>query len=65
MLLGHQVCWYIPVIPALGWMRQEDLKFKFEASLGYIRPCIKNTKKAKASRIKIQVRNEQSFLPLR
>jgi hypothetical protein len=30
---GGQVWWYIPVIPTLGRLRQEDLKF--EASLGY------------------------------
>jgi hypothetical protein len=28
------VWWYILVIPALGWLRQETLEFK--ASLGYI-----------------------------
>jgi hypothetical protein len=35
--------WHTPVIPALGRLRQEDLKFK--ASLVYIvKPCLKNPK---------------------
>jgi hypothetical protein len=29
-----QVSWYMPVIPALGWLRQEHREF--EAGLGYI-----------------------------
>jgi hypothetical protein len=32
--LDHSVLWYTPVIPALGRLRQEDLKFK--VNLGYI-----------------------------
>jgi hypothetical protein len=35
--------WYIPIIPALRRLRQEDLKV--ETSLGYIvRPCLKKKK---------------------
>jgi hypothetical protein len=30
----NQVWWYLPVIPALGRLRQEDLQF--ETSLGYV-----------------------------
>jgi hypothetical protein len=30
------VWWCIPVILALGRLKQENLEFKFEASLGYI-----------------------------
>jgi predicted glycosyl hydrolase (DUF1957 family) len=33
--------WYIPVIPALGRLRQED--HQFEVNLGFtVRPCLKN-----------------------
>jgi hypothetical protein len=39
-----QVLWYMPVIPALWRLRQEDCEF--EDSLGYIvRPCLKIKKK--------------------
>jgi hypothetical protein len=35
--------WFMPVIPALGRMRQEDHKFK--VNLGYlVRPCLKSLK---------------------
>jgi hypothetical protein len=39
-------CWLMPVIPALGKLRQEDCKF--EVSLVYImRSCLKQTKTKK------------------
>jgi hypothetical protein len=41
---GLGVTWewlYTPVIPALGWLRQEDPEFK--ASLGHrVKTCLKN-----------------------
>jgi hypothetical protein len=47
--LSQSVVWHVPVIPALGRWRQEDLKF--EARLGYIRPCLnKKNKKRKKKR---------------
>jgi hypothetical protein len=34
---------YVPIIPVLGSLKQEDCKF--EVSLGYVvRPCLKQTK---------------------
>jgi hypothetical protein len=39
-----QVCWYMPIIPALGKLKQEDCKVK--ARLGYIvRPSLKKKKR--------------------
>jgi hypothetical protein len=36
--------WYMPIIPALGMLREEDLKF--QPSLGYtVRLCLKKKKK--------------------
>jgi hypothetical protein len=44
-----QVCWCLPVIPALRRLRQED--HEFLASLGYIaRLCLKNKNKKKKER---------------
>ena len=47
--------WLMPVIPALGRLRQED-RCEFETSLGYrselkasiARPCLKKTKKRRS-----------------
>jgi hypothetical protein len=46
--------WCTPVIPELGRLRQEDLKF--QASLGYKeRPCLKKKKKKKMADGVVQV----------
>ena len=45
----------MPVIPALGWWRGKDQRFKvhpqlhteFQASLGYMRLSLRNTNKTK------------------
>jgi hypothetical protein len=45
------VWWYIPVIPALGKLRQEDCKL--EASLYYkVRPCLKKKQREKKNHLK-------------
>jgi hypothetical protein len=36
-----QTWWYVPMIPALRWLRQEDCKL--EASI--VSPCLKNKQK--------------------
>jgi hypothetical protein len=42
---GEGVWWYMPVIPALGRLRQEDIKF--EASLCFVTDPITTRKKKK------------------
>jgi hypothetical protein len=38
----------MPVIPALGWPKQENPEF--EASLGYrVRPCLQNKRKKRVN----------------
>jgi hypothetical protein len=32
-LVSSQVCWYTPVIPGLGWLRQEDQEFEANMDL--------------------------------
>jgi hypothetical protein len=50
-LLQSQAWWYMPVIPALGRLRQEDLVF--EASLSYIvKLCVKKSKPKPANQTK-------------
>jgi hypothetical protein len=42
--IQSQMCWYVPVIPALGSLKQED--FEFDVSLGYTaRLCLKTKQK--------------------
>jgi hypothetical protein len=45
------VWWCKPVTPALEKLRHEDLRFKFEASLGYLSKYCFNKRKTRLSTV--------------
>lgn len=67
----NQLQWYLPVLLTLGWWRQEDQKFRvipshsqFKASLGYMKPCLKEIREPGRKFTRKTVLKEFSYVQL-